>query len=229
MNYYFLLEDEKSFLKVLPAWLEHMNFKCTRVADIQSIDNNNYVLQSGQGVTQLITKVLYETIDTIVYNPGKIDHLVVILDTEQEDEEYRIQQVMDKIAERYNIEEFDFEIKIFVCNHCFETWLLGNAEFYPNTVDRNSLFYPYFSHYNILENDPELMNVPMDDDRTIAKYHFQYLHNMFLYNRIRYRKSKPDFVATNSYFQILKNRAWNTSHISSFRKFVEYIQSQNNL
>ena len=106
---------------------------------------------------------------------------------------------------------------------------MGNAEFYPNTVDRNSLFYPYFSHYNILENDPELMNVPMDDDRTIAKYHFQYLHNMFLYNRIRYRKSKPDFVATNSYFQILKNRAWNTSHISSFRKFVEYIQSQNNL
>ena len=34
MNYYFLLEDEKSFLKVLPAWLEYMGFGCERVADI---------------------------------------------------------------------------------------------------------------------------------------------------------------------------------------------------
>lgn len=53
MNFYFLLEDEKSFLKVLPLWLEYMNFDCKRVADIQEVQENNYVLQSGQGVTQL--------------------------------------------------------------------------------------------------------------------------------------------------------------------------------
>ena len=39
MNYYFLLEDEKSFLKVLPAWLEYMGFGCERVADIQEVKN----------------------------------------------------------------------------------------------------------------------------------------------------------------------------------------------
>ena len=37
MNYYFLLEDEKSFLKVLPSWLEHMGFGYERVADIQGV------------------------------------------------------------------------------------------------------------------------------------------------------------------------------------------------
>ena len=37
MNYYFLLEDEKSFMKVLPKWLEYMNFKATRVVDIQAV------------------------------------------------------------------------------------------------------------------------------------------------------------------------------------------------
>ena len=52
MNYYFLLEDEKSFLKVLPSWLEHMGFGYERVADIQGVKENTYVLQSGQGVTQ---------------------------------------------------------------------------------------------------------------------------------------------------------------------------------
>ena len=49
MNFYFLLEDEKSFLKVLPRWFEYMNFKYERVADIQAVKENNYVLQSGQG------------------------------------------------------------------------------------------------------------------------------------------------------------------------------------
>ncbi len=58
MNFYFLLEDEKSFLKVLPQWLEYMDFGYSRVADIQEVKENNYILQSGHGVTQLVTKVL---------------------------------------------------------------------------------------------------------------------------------------------------------------------------
>lgn len=44
MNFYFLLEDEKSFLKVLPSWLEHVNFDCHRVADIKEVKENNYIL-----------------------------------------------------------------------------------------------------------------------------------------------------------------------------------------
>lgn len=47
MNFYFLLEDEKSFLKVLPKWLEYIDFGYKRVADIQEIQENNYILQSG--------------------------------------------------------------------------------------------------------------------------------------------------------------------------------------
>lgn len=56
MNFYFLLEDEKSFLKVLPSWLQCMGFDYSRVADIYEVQENNYVLQSGQGVTQLVQK-----------------------------------------------------------------------------------------------------------------------------------------------------------------------------
>lgn len=46
-------------------------------------------MQSGQGVTQLITKVLFQTIDTILLNPGKIDELIVILDSEEYNEQER--------------------------------------------------------------------------------------------------------------------------------------------
>lgn len=97
MNFYFLLEDEKSFLKVLPSWLEYMDFRFKRVADIKDIQENNYVLQSGQGVTQLVTKALFDTIDTILLNPGKIDELVVILDAEEWEVDSREQQVMEQI------------------------------------------------------------------------------------------------------------------------------------
>ena len=51
MNYYFLLEDEKSLIKVLPKWLEYMDFGCTRVPDISYVMDDTYVMQSGQGVT----------------------------------------------------------------------------------------------------------------------------------------------------------------------------------
>ena len=100
MNYYFLLEDEKSFIKVLPAWLSYMGFHNTRVPDIKGVTADCYVMQSGQGVTQLITRVLYQTIDTIADNPGVIDELVILLDSEQYDLSYRKEQV-ENIIEKY--------------------------------------------------------------------------------------------------------------------------------
>ena len=60
---------------------------------------NNYVMQSGQGVTQLITRVLFQTIDTILLNPGKIDELIVILDSEEYNEQERKKQVENIIKE----------------------------------------------------------------------------------------------------------------------------------
>ena len=144
MNFYFLLEDEKSFLKVLPSWLEYMNFGCTRVVDIQEVKDNNYVLQSGQGVTQLVTKVIFDTIDTLKANSGKIDKLVVILDAEKLENEERKQDLRRKIREKYGDEVFDFEIVILVCNRCFETWLLGCVGLYPEEVEPGSDFYPFF-------------------------------------------------------------------------------------
>lgn len=229
MNYYFLLEDEKSFMKILPKWFEYIGFKCIRVADIKDIEKNNYILQSGKGVTRLITNVLFDTINTIMDNHGKIDKLVILIDTENENEEFRKQQIFSKIQETYDIETFDFEILIFVCNHCFESWLLGAEGLYPQCeVDEESDFYPYYNHYNIKEYDPELMTVPTDCNETIAKYHFHYLCELFRYRRIRYSKSKPDAVATQEYFRSMCDRIEHTEHIQSFARFVNFIIDEMN-
>lgn len=230
MNYYFLLEDEKSLLKVLPEWLKHLGMSAVRVPDISFVKNNNYVLQSGHGVTQLITKVLFETIDTIIENRDKIDWLIVVIDSEEYDASYRKEEV-ETIIKQYATSKqltYTFQVKVVVCNHCFETWLLGNEEVYPmDPPEKDNFFYQYYNEYNVAQDDPELMGVPIHRQETIAEYHFQYLHDAFRYQKIRFRKNKPDYVATREYFDGMTKRSQYTNHLQSFLDFIRFITSLN--
>lgn len=160
---------------------------------------------------RLVTKVLFDTIETIKQNQGKIDKLVIILDAEEKEAVVRKQEVLEKIEEKYVLAQLNFSVEIFVCNHCFETWLLGCEEIYSSEVEADSFFYEYYSHYNIAQNDP------------IAKYHFHYLHEMFRYQRIRYTKSKPDYVAKAGYLDGIRNRITRTEHLQSFNEFYDFI------
>ncbi len=181
-------------------------------------------MQSGQGVTQLITKVLFDTIDTILLNPGKIDKLVIILDAEELEVEDRQQLVNEQIRNHYEAEKINFDIMILVCNRCFETWLLGCRGLYPiEEVDKTSDFYQYYRHYNIEENDPEGMIPPEGNRETIAKYHFYYLHELLRYKRIRYSKNKPQNIATEEYFEGIVERIAITEHLKSFKIFYDLI------
>lgn len=204
--------------------VEYMRFDCRRVADIQEVRENNYVLQSGQGVTQLVTKVLFDTIDTILLNPGKIDKLVIILDAEELELEDRIQIVNEQISKHYEIQKINFDIMVLVCNRCFETWLLGCRGLYPmDEVDKTSDFYQYYNHYNIEESDPEKMTLPEGNEESIAKYHFHYLHELLRYKEIRYSKNKPQNVATENYFKGIVERILTTEHLKSFKVFYDFV------
>ena len=119
-----------------------------------------------------------------------------------------------------------FEIVIIVCNHCFESWLLGRAGLYPSYVEEESPFYSYYSHYNIELNDPELMLPPPDSKDNIARYHFHYFHDLMLYKRMKYNKKKPDIVAKPEFFDGLCERIEKTDHISSFKYMIDFIKSE---
>lgn len=224
MNYYFLLEDEKSFIKVLPQWLKIMKFPCERVVDISKVKGNHYVMQSGQGVTQLVTKALFDTIETINVSGKAMDALVVILDAENMEVEERKHQVWQKIHSEYP--DLSFQIKVFVCNRCFESWLLGKKDLLSSeSVLQDSDFYDYYNHYNVSENDPERMLVPIGVNESIGRYHFHYLHELFRYKGIRYSKKKPQYVASADYYQGIIDRAMQTNHLTSFREFYEWVKS----
>lgn len=230
MNCYILTEDSKSLLKVLPEWLRYMKFPCQRVYDISSVKENNYVLQSGHGVTQLITCALFQTFDTIIDSGNIIDDLILILDAEEMTPEERYDEVALKIDSYENKAKLKCNIHIFIVNCCFESWLLCNSSLYPSMPpDVTHPFFKFYSYYNIKDNDPEKMEKPFPPFENVgdtkARFHFSYFHDMCHYNGKRYYKRNTDFVITEDFFNKIVSRTQNTTHGSSFKNFYEYIIS----
>jgi hypothetical protein len=43
------------------------------------------------------------------------------------------------------------------------------------------------------------------------------------YNKIRYSKNKPDYIASNEYFNGIVERIDTTNHLKTFRDFYDYL------
>lgn len=241
MNYYFLVEDEKSFKIILPVWLEFMNFGCKRVQNYQNLTSNSYVLESGKGVTQLETHAIYKTIDTILTNIRHVDKLVIILDAEDIGVTGRKKRLYEEIKKDYFSKGklIPCSIHVFVCNRCVETWLLGCMGIYPsNKKTVSKYFMPYYDFYDIANNDPELMNKPSNYSKSVSSYHEQYLHALTLdiqknnkLHNFTYRKSNPNCALREDYFNAMIQRINATKDISTFKEFYDFIitERKNNM
>lgn len=137
---------------------------------------------------------------------------------------------MEKIEEFRQEQKctFDFQIKVIVVNRCFESWLLGNVNLYPDDVPPEDFdFFAYYKYYNIKESDPEMMVRPVDSiENTTAKYHFHYLHEVLRYKKVRYGKSRLKNISTKEYFEQIVQRIHTTEHLNSFRELWQYIKEQ---
>ncbi len=235
MNYYFLVEDSTTFYYLLPKWLEYIDFGCNIVENIKYVKHNNYILESGHGVTQLETKALYGAIDTILDNPHVFDRLVIIVDAEDIGYDERKQRILDEIRTNYLLKgiEIPCNIQIFVCNRCLETWLLGCSGIYPkDKINMKSDFIPYYDFYNIEENNPEEMKRPSNYQKSVATYHYQYLHaltqdiaekrhkTLLTYSK---KKGKLGCVSFKEYFDSMISRIRNTEDLVSFKEFYDFI------
>lgn len=233
MNYYFLLEDEESFFNVLPMWLDYMDFGCKRVLNYHKLTTNSYVIGSGHGVSRLENDVLYSTINTIQSQKRIVDKLVIIIDAEDLGVAERKKRIYDSIFDKYSseFESIPCSIHVFVCNRCFESWLLGCMGLYPSNIDFVSNdFKSYYDFYDIEHNNPEKMLKPLSFDKTVASYHFQYLHTLTLdiqkQNKLKkftYRKSSPNCALRKDYFEAMVQRINTTEDISTFKEFYDFI------
>lgn len=230
MNYCIITEDEQSLLQVLPYWLQYLDFPCQRVEKISNIQDNNYTLQSGCGIYQLIDEVLLKTIDRIIEHDKHIDYLIIILDADESSIENRVVKVETKIKDYCRNSKLDLKSKVIVCNCCFETWLLCNSKLYPiNTPPSDSPFYKFYTYYNVRDLDPEKMEksiIPFKNTKTTkAGFHFNYLHEMCKYNNMTYRKNNAKVARRKDFFDEIVDRTNTTNHGKSFKFFCDYIKS----
>lgn len=230
MNCCIVTEDEQSLIQVLPYWLQYLDFPCQRVANISKIQDNNYTLQSGCGIYQLIDDVLLKTIGLIMEHSKRIDYLIIILDADETSINNRVAEVQTKIKDYCCHSKTDFKFKVVVCNCCFETWLLCNSKLYPtNPPPSNSSFYKFYKYYNVKDLDPENMEksiIPFENTQaTKSGFHFNYLHEMCKYNNMTYRKNNAKVAREKNFFNEIVNRTDTTNHGKSFKHFCDYIKS----
>lgn len=67
--------------------------------------------------------------------------------------------------------------------------------------------------------------MPCFQENTRAQFHHSYLREIFNERNIVYTKQKPEIVGEETFLNELINRSTETSHISSFKNFIDFIKS----
>lgn len=220
MKLYFLLEDQKSFLKVLPNWLKVCLPEYERVFSVDDFNNNSYIAESGFGYPS-IKNVLASKLEMFSEADIRPDCIVIMYDVDNWTEKHQnaVHASFDNI---FIASGLDIDYKILPIKRCFESWLLGNKKAYPKNVDEK--FKVYEDFYDVSKRDPEIMVCPDEYRDSISIYHYNYLQCM-LKTSIgkKYTKGNPSIVGNSNYLDGMNHRIDSTSDMNSFREFINFL------
>lgn len=220
MKLYFLLEDQKSFLKVLPNWLKVCLPEYERVFSVDDFNNNSYIAESGFGYPS-IKNVLASKLEMFSEADIRPDCIVIMYDVDNWTEKHQnaVHASFDNI---FIASGLDIDYKILPIKRCFESWLLGNKKAYPKNVDEK--FKVYEDFYDVSKNDPEIMPCPDEYSGSVSIYHYNYLKCMLETSmKKNYRKNNPHVVGDRNYLEGITQRVEITSDMDSFREFMAYL------
>lgn len=228
MNLYIIVEGARTEPIVYSAWLGVLAPQLKRVDDMRKAQKNNYYLFSAGGIPSIfkhISNAVADINDINSSGKGHYDYLMVCLDTEGDARillETRINEQLaaDKRALK------DAQLVLFEQNVCMETWFLGNRSVCKSNP-QNPEFIKYMRHYNVRDNDPELMgNIGNGDHSTTAQFHCRYLQVMFKERNMKYSKANPNVVCDKTYLEQLIKRNEETQHIPSFGRWINFITKE---
>lgn len=223
MNIYFLVEGEKTELKVYPQWLKYLAPHLSQVKYPQDAKNNNYYLLSGKGSPQILTIELEKSVEDI-NKFGNYDCLVLVIDADEMLAEEKTAEVKQFISDKKIVLNPKSELHIIAQKYCMETWFLGNRKVYPRNTD-NVDFINHAQYYDVSQQDPELMQKPKTFVGSTSIYHELYLRKMLATKNIHYTKSNPKEVGEKYYLDELNKRVNETSHLSSLKNFFSFCES----
>jgi hypothetical protein len=221
MNLYFILEGDKTEVILYPQWIEYVLTNYSEVDFENEATANSYYIFSGGGIPSIYNHTV-NAIKNINDNPI-YDKLIICLDGEEIGVEARLDEIKSYIDKSGVKLTESCEIHFVVQNICIETWFLGNRKIVKKVPEGLKLR-EFIKHFDITENDPELMN-KIDSYRNKAHFHYSYFREILKEHNLTYRKSKPTVVMEKTYFQQLEKRTDDTEHIPTFKQLLDLLYS----
>lgn len=227
MNFYIIVEGEKTEMSVYPAWLSLLAPAYTRIANFDDVNENNYYIFCGGGIPSIYTHVTNAVLDINEINSKggpHYDYLLVCLDTEGENRDYIMQQI-EKQLKSEGVSLQNAELVVFEQKVCMETWFLGNQSVFKENP-QNPEYLDFIRYYNVGRDNPEEMgNMNEKKFTTTARFHVRYLKRMLEERNMAYSKKNTDDVQQSSYLQQLIKRYEETEHIATFGSWYEFVKA----
>ena len=220
MKLYFIVEGEATEMQLYPKWLSYLIPELHRVENYKRIQPNSYYLFCGQGIPSIYThtvNAIKDLNDFLEY-----DYLIVCLDGENAGVEIRKQKLLKHLENQKTELHGKCKLRIVVQNASVETWFLGNRKAIKQNPD-GALLKEYIRHFNVKENDPELMDckVPF---KLKAQFHQSYLKEALKEHNLTYSKSRPGHVLDKTYLdELLKRIDDYPEHLLSLQSLFELI------
>ena len=227
MNFYIIVEGDKTEMSVYPAWISLLAPDYTRIENAWDVNENNYYIFSGGGIPSIYTHVKNAVLDINSINSereSRYDYLLVCLDTEKESRDYILKQI-DNELQSSGVVLRNAELLVFEHKVCMETWFLGNLVVFKDNP-QNPDYLEYIKYYNVGAFNPEEMgNIDENRFATTAKFHLRYLKRMMEERNMTYSKNNTIVVQQQAYLQQLINRYGITGHIATFGSWYEFVKA----
>ena len=227
MNFYIIVEGDKTEMSVYPAWISLLAPDYTRIENAWDVNENNYYIFSGGGIPSIYTHVKNAVLDINSINSereSRYDYLLVCLDTEKESRDYILKQI-DNELQSSGVVLRNAELLVFEHKVCMETWFLGNLVVFKDNP-QNPDYLLYIKYYNVGAFNPEEMgNIDENRFATTAKFHLRYLKRMMEERNMTYSKNNTLEVQQNAYLQQLIKRYKDTGHIATFGSWYEFVKA----
>lgn len=227
MNFYIVVEGDKTEMSVYPAWLSILAPTYTQIENAFDVDENNYYIFNGGGIPYIYKHVKNAVLDINSINgkgEARYDYLLVCLDTEEESRDYILGRINDELQSN-DVKLQDAELVVFEHKVCMETWFLGNQSVFKDNP-QNTEYLEYLKYYNVGLDNPEQMG-NMDPNRfaTTAKFHLRYLKRMLEERNMTYSKNNTEDVQQRAYLLQLTKRYEETGHIATFGSWYEFVKA----
>ena len=227
MNFYIIVEGEKTEMSVYPAWLSLLAPAYTRIENFDDVNENNYYIFCGGGIPSIYTHVTNAVLDINEINSKggpHYDYLLVCLDTEEENRDYIMQQI-EKQLKSEGVSLQNAELVVFEQKVCMETWFLGNQNVFKDNL-QNLEYLDFIRYYNVGRDNPEEMgNMNEKKFTTTPRFHVRYLKRMLEERNMTYSKNNTVDVQQSAYLQQLIKRYEETEHIATFGSWYEFVKA----